>query len=71
MSVHYDTDLNNPYIFLVVFSGFFLEGRVFRWVGKAHTKGIVHTQFLWCGSNRIVVVAFRSWLGDLGTQFGL
>jgi hypothetical protein len=35
--------------FKVVFSGLFLEGRVSRRVGGAHTKGIVFTQFLWCG----------------------
>jgi hypothetical protein len=40
-----------------------------RWVGGAHTKGIVFTQYLWCGQNRMRE-GFRAWLGDLGTQFG-
>ena len=32
-------------------------------------KGIVFTQHLWCGEN-LVLLLFRAWLGDLGTQFG-
>jgi hypothetical protein len=57
------------------FSVFFCERgaclKVDRWVrgGGAHTKGIVFTQDLWCGEN-LVLLLFRAWLGDLGTQFG-
>ena len=42
---------------------------MFRRVGRAHTKGIVFTQHLWCGKNR-QDFGFRAWLGDLGTQLG-
>ena len=37
-------------------------------MGGAHTKGIVFTQYLWCGQNRMRGV-FRAWLGDLGTGY--
>jgi hypothetical protein len=54
-----------------VFSGFFLEGRVYiRYLGEAHPEGIVLTQPLQGGEN-IMGPSLSAWLGDLGTQFCL